>query len=88
MQRVLEHAAELDFGSFSFEELNDRGYRVVGSANTVRERLASYSRDLGFGLALALTHFGDMSNERTRTNMARFAQEVMPPLRKEFPGMV
>lgn len=88
MQRIMENAAELDFASFSFKELNDKGYCIVGSANTVRERLASYSRDLGFGLVLALTHFGALSNESTRTNMARLAQDVMPPLRQEFSGMV
>ena len=87
MRRIVDNAAELDFASFGFKELNDKGYCIVGSADTGRERIANYSRNLGFGLMLALTHFGDMSNERTRTNMERFATQVMGPLRTEFADM-
>lgn len=88
MQTIMENAAELDFASFDFKTLNDKGYCIVGSADTVRERLAGYSRDLGFGLVLALTHFGAMSHEQTKGNMARFATDVMGPLREEFSDMV
>ena len=81
------HSGEMDFANFSFKQLNEKGFCIVGSANTVRDRLSQYSRELGHGLILALTHFGDMPNERTRQNMARFAGEVMPPLRAEFSHM-
>jgi alkanesulfonate monooxygenase SsuD/methylene tetrahydromethanopterin reductase-like flavin-dependent oxidoreductase (luciferase family) len=87
MQRIMEAAEEMDFASFNFSQLNEKGYCIVGSADTVRERIANYSRDLGFGLFLALTHFGDMPDDRTRENMARFAGDVMGPLREEFSDM-
>ncbi len=87
MQRIMENAAELDFASFSFKELNEKGYCIVGSADTVRERLSEYSKDLGFGLVLALTHFGQMDHATTQGNMARFAEGVMPKLREEFADM-
>ncbi|MFT4583138.1 MAG: alkanesulfonate monooxygenase SsuD [Gammaproteobacteria bacterium] len=88
MRRIVENAGELDFPNFSFKQLNDKGYCIVGSVNTVRERIAAYSRGLGFGLFLALTHFGDMPNAKCRGNMERFASEVMPSLRPEFAHMV
>ena len=84
---IVEHSGEMDFANFSFKQLNDKGFCIVGSANTVRERLAQYSNDLGHGLILALTHFGDMPNDRCRRNMERFSSEVMPALRKEFSHM-
>jgi len=87
MMRIIDHASELDFASFDFKELNDRGYCIVGSAETVRARLANYARELGFGLVLALTHFGDMPHARTLENMERFAEGVMSPLRQEFSSM-
>ncbi len=87
MRSIIEHSGEMDFANFSFKQLNEKGFCIVGSANTVRERLAQYSNELGHGLILALTHFGDMPNERCRRNMERFSSEVMPALRKEFSYM-
>ncbi|MDA0824551.1 MAG: flavin-dependent oxidoreductase, partial [Proteobacteria bacterium] len=88
MRRIIENAGELDFPSFSFKQLNEKGYCIVGSVNTVRERIAQYSRDLGFGLFLALTHFGGLPNARCRGSMEPLASEVMPSLRAEFAHMV
>ena len=68
------------------KELNDRGYCLLGSVETVRERLVKYIRDLNFGLLLPLLHFGDMPHDRTIKNMELFATEVMPFLKREFKG--
>jgi len=87
MRRILELSPELDWGSMSFDELNEKGYCVVGSVETVRQRLATYVKELGFGLLLALLQFGDMPYHRTVKNMELFATEVMPFLREEFKGM-
>lgn len=87
MQRILGYAHELDWSKMSFDELNEKGYCVVGSAETVRRRLATYIRELGFGLVMALLHFGDMPHHRTVKNMDLFATDVMPALREEFKDM-
>jgi len=87
MRRIIELSPELDWARMSFDELNDKGYCVVGSAATVRQRLATYGRELGFGLLLALLQFGDMPYHRTVKNMELFATEVMPALRAEFKDM-
>lgn len=57
------------------------GLIICGSADTVRERLVEYRRDLRFGHLLANLHFGTMRAEQTAANQQRFAEEVMAPLR-------
>ena len=86
MKRILGFADQLDYDRMSFDDLNEKGYAVVGSVETVKRRLVEYGHELRFGLVLALLHFGDMPHHRTIKNMEIFASEVMPALRKEFAG--
>ena len=87
MRRILARAADFDWESMDFKQLNERGYCVVGSAKTVRERLAHLVKELGFGLLLPLLHAGDMPHHRVIKNMDLFAADVMPALREEFSAM-
>ena len=87
MRRILARAADFDWESMDFKQLNERGYCVVGSAKTVRERLAHLVKELGFGLLLPLLHAGDMPHHRVIKNMDLFAADVMPALRQEFSAM-
>ncbi len=66
------------YTALSYEELISQGYAVVGSAESVRERLEELADELGFGLVNALLHMGAMSHEVTKQNMEIFAAEVMP----------
>jgi alkanesulfonate monooxygenase SsuD/methylene tetrahydromethanopterin reductase-like flavin-dependent oxidoreductase (luciferase family) len=86
MRRILGFANELDWARMSFDELNEKGYCIVGSAETVRQRLVDCGRTLRFGQLLALLHFGDMPHHRTVKNMELFATEVMPRVRAELGG--
>lgn len=68
--------------SFSLEELVERGYVVVGSPDTVVERLESIRDTLGFEhLGVNLT-VGSISESQARQNIEAFATEVMPRLQK------
>ncbi len=87
MMRMLEFGDAYEWSKMDFDELNRRGYCIVGSAETVRRRLSQYAGDMDFGLVLALLHIGDMPHHRTVKNMELFATQVMPPLRKEFAHM-
>jgi alkanesulfonate monooxygenase SsuD/methylene tetrahydromethanopterin reductase-like flavin-dependent oxidoreductase (luciferase family) len=87
MRRIIGFSHELNWENMGVKELNDRGYCLIGSVETVRERLVKYIRDLNFGLLLPLLHFGDMPHERTIKNMELFASELMPFLRREFKNM-
>ncbi|MGA8569962.1 MAG: LLM class flavin-dependent oxidoreductase [Candidatus Binataceae bacterium] len=87
MRRIIGFSHELNWEDMGVKELNDRGYCLLGSVETVRERLVKYIRELNFGLLLPLLHFGDMPHDRTIKNMELFATEVMPFLKREFKGM-
>lgn len=87
MLRVMEFGDAYEWSKMDFEELNRRGYCIVGSAETVRRRLSQYVNQMNFGLLLPLLHIGDMPHHRTVKNMELFATEVMPALREEFRHM-
>lgn len=63
------------------KEVEDGFYAVVGSPETVRDRLTELSGNLGFGNLLGLFQLGTLPADLTRKNMTLFAQEVMPQLR-------
>jgi alkanesulfonate monooxygenase SsuD/methylene tetrahydromethanopterin reductase-like flavin-dependent oxidoreductase (luciferase family) len=84
MKSIIQFAPEMDWERMSFRELNDKGFCVVGSAATVRQRLAEYAKTLGFGIMPILFQSGDMPHHKVIKNMDMFAAEVMPHLRAEF----
>ena len=70
-------------------ECNELGLFVCGTAKTVKEKLIGYVKEAGLGNVLALLQFGTLPADLTRRNMERFAESVMPDLRKaarEFHG--
>jgi alkanesulfonate monooxygenase SsuD/methylene tetrahydromethanopterin reductase-like flavin-dependent oxidoreductase (luciferase family) len=54
---------------------------VVGSPETVRQRLEAYAKDVGFGTLVANFSVGNVPSELTRKSMTLFAEQVMPKLR-------
>ena len=56
------------------------GYVVVGSPETVRQRLEDYAQRVGFGVLVANFSVGNVPTELTQKSMTLFAQEVMPKL--------
>jgi alkanesulfonate monooxygenase SsuD/methylene tetrahydromethanopterin reductase-like flavin-dependent oxidoreductase (luciferase family) len=77
-ERVLRRR---EAGRRTYEEMQDLGYIVFGSVETVRQRLTEYQKRLGFGKLVALLQFGSLPADLTRRNMELFAREVMPHLR-------
>jgi alkanesulfonate monooxygenase SsuD/methylene tetrahydromethanopterin reductase-like flavin-dependent oxidoreductase (luciferase family) len=70
--------ARKPFHELSYEELLENGQAIVGSPASVRDQLAEFQQDLGFGVLCALLHIGDMPHDRTLRSMEFFANEVMP----------
>jgi alkanesulfonate monooxygenase SsuD/methylene tetrahydromethanopterin reductase-like flavin-dependent oxidoreductase (luciferase family) len=68
-------------GLSTWEEVEKGGYVVVGSPETVHQRLEEYAKRVGFGLLVANFSVGNVPSELTRRSMTLFAQEVMPKLR-------
>jgi alkanesulfonate monooxygenase SsuD/methylene tetrahydromethanopterin reductase-like flavin-dependent oxidoreductase (luciferase family) len=85
MARILEAKADKMAGDRDPRELDEKGVIIVGSAATVRERLAAYQKEAGFGLLVALLHFGSLPHDLTLKNLETFAKEVMPFFRAEVP---
>jgi alkanesulfonate monooxygenase SsuD/methylene tetrahydromethanopterin reductase-like flavin-dependent oxidoreductase (luciferase family) len=56
-------------------------YAIVGSPETVRDKLDALIGELGVGNVLGLFQLGSMPGELVRDNMSRFAEQVMPKLR-------
>jgi alkanesulfonate monooxygenase SsuD/methylene tetrahydromethanopterin reductase-like flavin-dependent oxidoreductase (luciferase family) len=69
------------FTDASYEELVSEGYVVVGSPDTVTNRLGELQDQLGFGQLIGLFAIGDMPHERVIANLDLFVSGVMPVIR-------
>ncbi len=58
----------------------ERGFIVVGSPKTVREKLLNGVKRLRIGHLLTLLHFGSMPTDLCKANIDLFAREVLPHL--------
>jgi len=70
----------------SWKEAEDGWYAIVGSAETVRQKLREGIKRAGCGIIQGIFQVGSMPHEMALANMERFATHVMPALREEFPG--
>ncbi len=68
----------------AWDEMVDNGYVVIGSPDTVREKLEEACKELRIGHLCAMLQFGNMSDELTRYNTRLFADKVAPGLRTIF----
>jgi alkanesulfonate monooxygenase SsuD/methylene tetrahydromethanopterin reductase-like flavin-dependent oxidoreductase (luciferase family) len=83
MKRV--RAAKVTGKTSSIEELVKSGVVIVGSPNTVREKLAEYQDLAGFNTSLTKTQFGTLPDDMTRANMTAIAEEILPHFRNRLP---
>lgn len=74
-------AAHLD----TWDEVEEGRYAIVGSPETVADKLADSLGRLGTGNLLGLFQLGTLPDHLTRTSLGLFAEQVMPRLRREFP---
>ena len=71
-----------DHWELTYDELLDQRYVIVGSPDTVVERLTELTDDLGAGMLLgAGGHIGSMPHELAMESMQRMAEDVMPAFR-------
>ena len=69
----------------TIEDLVKNGVVIVGSPNTVREKLAEYQDLAGFNTSLTKTQFGTLPDDMTRANMTAIAEEILPHFRDRLP---
>jgi alkanesulfonate monooxygenase SsuD/methylene tetrahydromethanopterin reductase-like flavin-dependent oxidoreductase (luciferase family) len=70
----------------TWEQVVEGEYAIVGSPETVLEKLSANIDRLGVGNLLGLFQLGTLPADDTRRNLELFASEVMPKLRERFPG--
>ncbi|HUR48001.1 MAG TPA: LLM class flavin-dependent oxidoreductase [Acidimicrobiales bacterium] len=71
----------------SWEQVVDGQYAIVGSPETVTQRLTENLERLGAGNLLGLFQLGTLPADLTKRNLELFSSEVMPKLRAQFPDV-
>ena len=66
----------------SLEELMETGIVVVGSPDTVRERLSYCHSEAGIGTFLGMFQVASMPHDMTVASMKRFSDHVLPAIRE------
>jgi alkanesulfonate monooxygenase SsuD/methylene tetrahydromethanopterin reductase-like flavin-dependent oxidoreductase (luciferase family) len=82
--RIESAASDFLLSVKSFDEVLEGGYAVVGSPQTVIERLSEQVETLGAARVMGLFAIGSLPHELTVKNMTMFAEEVMPELRRSL----
>lgn len=82
---ILKAAGKFMLNVDTWDEIVDGRYAIVGSPDTVTELLVDSLRRLGTGNLLGLFQLGSLPHDLTKKNMALFAEQVMPRLKREFP---
>jgi alkanesulfonate monooxygenase SsuD/methylene tetrahydromethanopterin reductase-like flavin-dependent oxidoreductase (luciferase family) len=80
MQGVAKTKAQIT-GDITLELSIDMGMFICGSAETVRQQIEEYWKDMRMGHLLSMLQFGTLPADLTAKNMDLFATEVMPHLR-------
>jgi alkanesulfonate monooxygenase SsuD/methylene tetrahydromethanopterin reductase-like flavin-dependent oxidoreductase (luciferase family) len=78
-------AAKITGKPQTLDDLVRNGVVIVGSPNTVREKLAEYQDLAGFNTSLTKTQFGTLPDDMTRANMHAIAEEILPHFRNRLP---
>ena len=77
---VVDLAAGLSLEAFCSDATIERGSVVVGSAATVRDKLAEDIQALGLNYMVTAFYFGDIPHQLAMHSMQTFAADIMPAL--------
>ncbi|MFQ5513256.1 MAG: LLM class flavin-dependent oxidoreductase [Myxococcota bacterium] len=69
----------------TWEDVERGCFAIVGSPETVAEKIVEHAREIGCGNLLGLFQLGDMPPEKARENARRYAEAVMPRVDKALP---
>ncbi|MBD2719327.1 LLM class flavin-dependent oxidoreductase [Synechococcus sp. FACHB-909] len=81
LKTLLITSRETLMANHSLEAVDKLGMFLVGSPETVRQRLAEFEQRLGIGHLCAIMQFGSLPHAQTKRNLELFAEEVMPHFR-------
>jgi alkanesulfonate monooxygenase SsuD/methylene tetrahydromethanopterin reductase-like flavin-dependent oxidoreductase (luciferase family) len=81
LQAMLQSRKGLAAARVTFNDLVARGNVIVGSANTVREKIEAIHAKTGFRIMVPMIQFGTLPDELVKKSTQIFAEEVAPKLR-------
>jgi len=70
-------------GRQTIDSVIEKGMFLCGSPATLREKIARYQEEIGFGNLLATMQFGTLPHELVVKSTQMFAREVMPHFRSQ-----
>ena len=73
-------------GGPTFDEMLELGYVIIGSPETVRDKIVDIAHNLRVGHLMVLLHFGNMADDVAKQNTKLFGEKVLPHLRDVWPG--
>jgi alkanesulfonate monooxygenase SsuD/methylene tetrahydromethanopterin reductase-like flavin-dependent oxidoreductase (luciferase family) len=80
-QRVMTAKSGLGTSRTTADTLIDGGFALVGSAETVADRLAQYRSEMGFGTLSCMFQFGSLGMEDFTNSVTLFADKILPRLK-------
>ena len=76
-------AEAIPFYEFDFELCQKEGISIIGDPDYVTRELQAQARELGVGVVIGLFQFGTMPHEMACRNIRRFAEKVLPEVRRD-----
>jgi alkanesulfonate monooxygenase SsuD/methylene tetrahydromethanopterin reductase-like flavin-dependent oxidoreductase (luciferase family) len=84
---ILKNQKYFLYAQKTWDDVEKGVYAIVGSPETVRQKLAHYQKELGCGVVLTGCQTGTLSHELARKSMELLAREVLPYCRAQASGV-
>jgi alkanesulfonate monooxygenase SsuD/methylene tetrahydromethanopterin reductase-like flavin-dependent oxidoreductase (luciferase family) len=84
--RIIENAPSFMRYQETWSQIEEGAYAIVGSPDTVRDKLVDHMGKLGAGNLLGIFQLGSLPHDLTVKSMTLFAEKVLPRLREHFGG--
>jgi alkanesulfonate monooxygenase SsuD/methylene tetrahydromethanopterin reductase-like flavin-dependent oxidoreductase (luciferase family) len=85
LKNIRKAKGEVTGGAQTIDDLMAKGTVLIGSAETVRQQIEHYRKDIGIGYLLPMLQFGTLPADLTRKNMELFSRDVMQKMRPPAP---
>jgi len=82
LENILKGAGTFMLNLDTWDQVEDGQYAIVGSPDTVYDKLVANLKRLGTGNLLGLFQLGSLPADLTKKNLTLFAEQVMPRLRQ------
>jgi alkanesulfonate monooxygenase SsuD/methylene tetrahydromethanopterin reductase-like flavin-dependent oxidoreductase (luciferase family) len=80
---ILKNQKFFLYNQKTWDDVEKGVYAIVGSPETVRQKLDQYQKELGCGVILTGCQTGTLSHELARKSMTLLAREVLPHVREK-----